>query len=71
MRLIALLRAAGVSVEEVRLTKEDVMSADEVFSCGNYGKILPARKIEELWPIGPFTRRAQALYFEFAHDTRK
>lgn len=67
-RVIALLRDNCIPVEETTLSKSDVMSAEEVFSCGNYGKVLPARRIEDReWPIGPITTRTRNLYFEFSH----
>jgi uncharacterized protein (DUF1330 family) len=48
------------------------MSADEVFSCGNHGKVLPTRRIEDReWPIGPITVKARDLYFDFAQSTRR
>lgn len=70
-RVMRLLREDRVIVEEAVLSRADILSADEVFSCGNYGKVLPARRIEDReWPIGPITNRARNLYFDFAHSTR-
>jgi branched-chain amino acid aminotransferase len=71
-RVIKLLREDGVVVDETVLTKSDVMSADEVFSCGNYGKVWPARRIEDRdWKAGPVTLRARELYLAFAHSTSR
>ena len=68
-RVMKLLRQDGIVVEELTLSKADVMSADEVFSCGNHGKVVPARRIEDReWPVGPITSRARSLYLEFAHS---
>lgn len=68
-RVIKLLRQDGIVVEELTLSKADVMSANEVFSCGNHGKVVPARRVEDReWSIGPITSRARNLYFEFAHS---
>jgi branched-chain amino acid aminotransferase len=68
-RVIKLLREDGVSVEEAVLSKADIMSADEVFSCGNYGKVVPTRRVEDkMLPIGPMTIRARTLYLDFAHQ---
>jgi branched-chain amino acid aminotransferase len=66
-RIIALLRADGVTVEEVTLTPDDVLSADEVFSTGNHSKCVPVTKVEhrEFAP-GPIFARARALYWEYA-----
>ena len=68
-RVIDLLRAAGVSVEERRVTFEEVKAADEVFSTGNYGKVLPCTQVEDrdLQP-GPVYRKARELYFDWARN---
>ncbi len=67
-RVIELLRADGIAVEETTLTRRDVMGADEIFSTGNYGKVLPVTRIEDReLQVGPVCRRARALYWEFAH----
>lgn len=67
-RVIALLRAAGYTVEEGTLSHRDFLEADEIFSAGNYGKVQPVTRIEQrdLQP-GPVFNRARALYWEFAH----
>lgn len=67
-RVIDLLRKAGHRVETTTLSVADFMDADEIFSTGNYGKVLPINRIEgrELQP-GPVFHRARELYFEFSH----
>jgi branched-chain amino acid aminotransferase len=67
-RVIALLRAAGVSVVESMLTYADFETADEIFSTGNYTTVSPVTRIDarSLQP-GPFYAKARALYWEFAH----
>jgi branched-chain amino acid aminotransferase len=67
-RAIKLLRAAGVTVIEGALTYRDLEAADEIFSTGNYSKVMPVIRIGErsLQP-GPLYRQARALYWEFAH----
>jgi len=68
-RVIGLLRAAGVTVEEAVLRYSDFELADEIFSCGNYAKVAPITRIDgrDLAP-GPMYRRARELYWQFAHD---
>ncbi|MGQ7793795.1 branched-chain amino acid aminotransferase [Faunimonas sp. B44] len=68
-RVIRLLREDGVEVREVTLTPADLMGADEIFSSGNYSKVVPITQIEEraLQP-GPIGARARALYWEWAHS---
>lgn len=67
-RVIALLREAGVTVVEKTLTVDDLMGADEVFSVGNYAKVVPVTALDErtLAP-GPLFRKARELYWTFAH----
>lgn len=70
-RVIGLLRDSGVEVRECVLTFDDVMAADEVFSTGNYGKVLPVTRVEarDLQP-GPVCQKARELYFDFAESAR-
>ena len=68
-RVIKLLREAGVNVVETTLSYRDVQNADEIFSSGNYSKVMPVNRIDErsLQP-GPLFRKARALYWEYAHS---
>lgn len=68
-RVVQLLRADGIEVRENTVTREDVLAAEELFSTGNYGKVLPITRIEDraLQP-GPVYRRARELYFDFARS---
>jgi branched-chain amino acid aminotransferase len=67
-RVLKLLRDDGVTVEERSVTREDVLAADEVFSTGNYGKVVHVRNFEDRdLPYGPIARRAHALYMQWAH----
>jgi len=68
-RVIGLLRDTGTEVVERSMTYEDVAAADEIFSTGNYSKVLPVTKIDRraLQP-GPIYRKARELYFDFARD---
>jgi branched-chain amino acid aminotransferase len=67
-RTIKLLRDAGVSVMETTLRYSDLENADEIFSTGNYSKVMPVNRIDarSLQP-GPLYRKARDLYWEFAH----
>ena len=68
MRVIKLLRDAGVPVIEAILRYRDFETADEIFSTGNASKVLPVTRIGErsLQP-GPIYRKARELYWEYAH----
>jgi branched-chain amino acid aminotransferase len=69
MRVIALLRAAGVQVLETVLRYADFETADEIFSTGNASKVMPINRIEDrsMQP-GPLYGKARKLYWEFAHQ---
>jgi branched-chain amino acid aminotransferase len=69
-RVIQLLRDDGVPVVETTLRYEDFANADEIFTSGNYSKIMPVLRIDDrdLQP-GPFYRKARQLYWDFAHST--
>jgi branched-chain amino acid aminotransferase len=66
-RTIALLRAEGYVVEESSLRYADFETADEIFSSGNYSKIVPIIRIDnrDLQP-GPVARKARELYMDFS-----
>jgi branched-chain amino acid aminotransferase len=70
-RVIGLLRHAGVTVIEKTLTYRDFQDADEIFSSGNYSKVVPVAKIDDRSvPPGPLYAKARELYWEFAHSRR-
>jgi branched-chain amino acid aminotransferase len=68
-RVIALLREAGTEVVETTLRYQDFATAEEIFSTGNYSKVMPVVRIDErsLQP-GPLYRKARELYWDFAHS---
>jgi branched-chain amino acid aminotransferase len=68
-RVLALMRADGQDTREATLSFTDFETADEIFVVGNYGKVIPVKRIEgrDLQP-GPAFRRARALYWDFAHS---
>jgi branched-chain amino acid aminotransferase len=70
-RVIELLRADGATVIERCMTYDDFQTADEIFSTGNFSKVVPITRIDqrELAP-GPLYHRARALYWDFARSSR-
>lgn len=69
-RVMQLLRDAGVEVVETALTVGDLEKADEIFSTGNYGKVMPVTRLGDRdLAAGPVCRRARDLYFEFSAGT--
>lgn len=67
-RVIKLLRDAGIDVHERSLSYQDFLDADEIFSTGNYGKVMPVTQFENrhLQP-GPVYGKARELYWDWAH----
>ncbi len=68
-RVIGLLREAGHRVEETTLSFADFEAADEVFMTGNITKVTPVTAFEDVeYPIGPVTREARELYWNWARE---
>ena len=68
-RVIGLLRDNGVEVVEKTLGYHDFKEADEIFSTGNYSKVVPVIRIDDRQlPHGPFYTKARQLYWKFAHS---
>lgn len=67
-RVIDVLRRSGVKVVETTLAYRDFETADEIFSTGNYAKILPVCQIDDrqIQP-GPMFRKARNAYWDFSH----
>ena len=65
-RVIALLAQEGVQVEERSVKPEELETAREIFSTGNYGKVTPCTRYEgRSLEAGPVARRARELYLAF------
>jgi branched-chain amino acid aminotransferase len=68
-RVIGLLRGSGVTVVEKTLKYADLEGADELFSTGNYSKVVPITRIDDrALAFGPFYKKARELYWAFAHS---
>jgi branched-chain amino acid aminotransferase len=69
-RVIALLADDGVQVVERMVRPEELDTAREIFSTGNYGKVTPCTRYEgrEL-PAGPVARQARDRYLAFTETT--
>jgi branched-chain amino acid aminotransferase len=68
-RVIGLLQGCGVEVIEKTLTYQELQAADEIFSTGNYSKVVPVTRIDDReLQFGPVYARARRLYWEFAHS---
>jgi branched-chain amino acid aminotransferase len=65
-RVMALLAEAGVKVEERSVKPEELETAREIFSTGNYGKVTPCTRYEShTLEAGPVARQARELYIAF------
>jgi branched-chain amino acid aminotransferase len=70
-RTIRLLKEAGYTVEETSLRYSDFQGADEIFSSGNYSKIMPINRIDDrAMQPGPVARRAREAYMDFAQGAK-
>lgn len=68
-RVIGLLRDAGVTVIEKILAYQELELADEIFSTGNYSKVVPVTRIDgQFLHPGPIYTKARELYWSFAHS---
>lgn len=68
-RVAKLLGERGVEVRETTLSVEDVAAADEVFSTGNYGKVLPVTRFDDVeYEIGPVAAAAREAYLAYARS---
>ena len=69
-RVIALLAEAGVTVEERSVLPDELDTALEIFSTGNYGKVTPCVRYEaRLLPAGPMATLARARYLAYIEST--
>lgn len=67
-RVMKLLRGTGTEVVEKAMTVTDLFEADEIFSTGNYSKVMPVTKLDHLdFQPGPIASKARELYWDFAH----
>lgn len=67
-RVLKLLGDAGMPAHETTLAVNDFREADEIFTTGNAGKVLPVTRFDDrALEFGPVARRARELYWEFAH----
>jgi branched-chain amino acid aminotransferase len=68
-RVIGLLRESGVTVIEKTLSYQHFKDADEIFSTGNYSKVVPVTRIDDrTLEFGPLYAKARELYWSFAHS---
>jgi branched-chain amino acid aminotransferase len=66
--VITLARELGMTVEECRITRDQLWLADEVFFTGTAAEVTPVREIDNRTvgdgTVGPLTKRIQQRFFE-------
>ena len=69
-RIVMMLSAdRGLAVIEHKFTKDDLLSADEIFVCNSITGIWPIRQIETAhFSVGPITRSIQSWLDRFTSD---
>ena len=66
-RHIENMRADGITVHEQVMSFDDFHAADEVFLSGNMMKVTPVTAFDDTqYQIGPVTRRAREMYWDWA-----
>jgi branched-chain amino acid aminotransferase len=69
-RVMALLAGEGIVVEERTVRVEELATAREIFSTGNYGKVTPCTRFEgHEMAAGPVANKARELYLAFTETT--
>jgi len=70
-RVIGLLRQEGFDVREETLSVEQFTDADEIFTTGNYSKVVSVNRLDDReFQQGPVARKALELYMHWAHGRR-
>lgn len=68
-RVIGLLEQDGIAVHQRTIRPAELLTADEIFSTGNHGKVVPCVRYDTRdLAVGPIYRRARELYWAFAHS---
>ena len=70
-RVIRLLEDAGIKVVQRAVMPEELDAAREIFSTGNFGKVMPCTRYgDRELPIGPVATLARERYMKFAETCR-
>ena len=70
-RILSLLNEAGIEAAEAKLTVQDLHEADEIFSVGNYAKVMVCNRFEDRsLNAGPIGAEARRRYFAWAEGSR-
>jgi branched-chain amino acid aminotransferase len=70
-RILLLLNESGIEATEAKLTVQDLHEADEIFSVGNYAKVMVCNRFEDRsLNAGPIGAEARRRYFAWAEESR-
>lgn len=73
--IMSIAREQGYSVEEKRITRDEVYIADEAFFTGSAAEVTPIRELDGrtigCGSRGPITEKLQTLYFDYVHGRRE
>ena len=70
-RVMKLAEQANIEVSETYMSKEDIMTADEVFNSGNFGKIMPVTRVEDReYQPGPVAAKLRDMYMDFSKSSQ-
>jgi branched-chain amino acid aminotransferase len=71
--VLKIARELGISVEEGRITRDQLWVADEVFLTGTAAEITPVREVDNRTvgegTVGPVTKKIQARFFEIVRGS--
>ncbi len=66
--VITLAREEGLTLQECRITRDQLLLADEVFFTGTAAEVTPVREVDNRsigeGAVGPITKRIQSRFFE-------
>ena len=67
--MIKLFEKAGIPVHERSMKFEEFLTADEVFTSGNFGKVNPVIQVEDQsYQPGPIASKAREIYWDYAAE---
>ena len=69
--MLQIAEELGLSVQEKRITRDEVYTADEAFFTGTAAEVTPIRELDGrqigIGKRGPLTTRIQAKYFDVVY----
>jgi branched-chain amino acid aminotransferase len=71
--IIALAKEEGLTVQEGRITRDQLWLADECFFTGTAAEVTPVREVDDRLigdgNVGPVTKRIQARFFDIVRGS--